>query len=84
MWMGHSLALPSLLCPDLPRGSQASPGGLGKWFRDNSAAPGARAHTLARLGPPACCSMQGWGNLINTMVLVILMAAANQYNPPYK
>ena len=25
-----------------------------------------------------------WGNLINTLVLVILMAAAGQYNKPYK
>ena len=32
--------------------------------------------------PPACCAR--WGNLINTMVLVILMAAAGQYNKPYK
>ena len=28
-------------------------------------------------------SMQGWGNLVNTLVLVILCAAFDQYNPPY-
>ena len=27
--------------------------------------------------------LQGWGNTINTMVLVILMAAFGQYHKPY-
>lgn len=27
--------------------------------------------------------MQGWGNLVNTMILVILMAAFGQYDKPY-
>jgi MFS family permease len=42
-------------------------------------------HLKNRRGETVVCvfSMQGWGNLINTMVLVILMAAAGQYNPPY-
>ena len=28
--------------------------------------------------------MQGWGNLFNTMVLIILMAAFDQYGPDYR
>lgn len=36
--------------------------------------------------PAAQCvfSMQGWGNLFNTMVLIILMAAFDQYGPTYR
>ena len=42
-------------------------------------------HLQTRRGETVVCvfSMQGWGNLVNTLVLVILMAAFNQYNPPY-
>ena len=35
------------------------------------------------LTPDTCACAQGWGNLVNTMILVILMAAFGQYGPTY-
>lgn len=42
-------------------------------------------HLQKRRGETVVCvfSMQGWGNLFNTMVLIILMAAFDQYGPDY-
>ena len=58
--------------------------GLGSQPAGAHAARSRRPPPLPARAPPVCVfSMQGWGNLFNTMVLVILMAAFGQYGKPY-
>lgn len=73
---------PLPLAPLLPPAAAAQPVGALPDPQPGSAWPVGTYLMSLLCSLPSCCAR--WGNLINTMVLVILMAAAGQYNPPYK